>query len=85
MDNDIGQKSIGFLIDSLITCSLRCWNSQEDIMNPALSEQERLNAAIRAQEQNAIRSKLIKKIDEFFGQGDISMGGNKTYHTYFRK
>lgn len=80
---DIGQKSIGFLIDQLITTDLRCWFAQERIMDKSLSETERLNSAIVAQEQNAIRSALIRKIDEFFGQGQISLGGEKTY-TYFR-
>lgn len=84
MKNDIGQKSIGFLIDSLITCDMRCWNHQEDIMNLELTEHERLDAAVRAQEQNAIRSKLIKKIDEFFNQSDITMGVDKSY-SYFKE
>jgi len=79
MSKDIGQKSIGSLIDSLITCSVRCWHNQDDLMNMALSEKERLAAAVSAQKQNALRSQLIKKIDESLGDGDISMGGDKTY------
>ena len=85
MTDDIGQKSIGFLIDSLITTNLRCFNAQDLIMNENLSEHDRLQAAIRAQEQNAIRSMLMKKIDEFFGQSNISLGGTKTYYSYFDK
>lgn len=80
---DIKQKSIGFLIDQLITTDLRCWFAQEDIMNEGLSESERLNAAIRAQEQNAKRAKLMQAIDEVLGQAEITMGGDKTY-TYFK-
>ena len=79
---DVRTKSIGFLIDQLITTNLRCWFAQEDIMNPNLGESKRLDAAVRAQAQNAIRSKLIKSIDEVLGEGDITMGGDKTYHTY---
>ena len=79
---DVRTKSIGFLIDQLITTNLRCWFAQEDIMNPNLPEGTRLDAAIRAQAQNAIRSKLIKALDTAFDEGDITMGGDKTYHTY---
>ena len=79
---DIRTKSIGFLFDQLITTNLRCWFAQEDIMNPDLPESKRLEAAVRAQAQNGIRSKLIKAIDEVLGEGDITMGGDKTYHTY---
>jgi hypothetical protein len=82
---DVRTKSIGFLIDQLITTNLRCWFAQEDIMNPDLPESNRLDAAVRAQTQNAIRSKLIKAIDEVLGEGDITMGGDKTYHTYHDK
>jgi hypothetical protein len=53
------EKTIGELIDSLITTDLRCWMAQEDIMNESLSTEQRLAAAIRAQEQNAKRSQLI--------------------------
>jgi len=79
---DVRTKSIGFLIDQLITTNLRCWFAQEDIMNPDLSGSKRLDAAVRAQAQNAIRSQLIKAIDEVLGEGSITMGGDKTYHTY---
>jgi hypothetical protein len=79
---DVRTKSIGFLIDQLITTNLRCWFAQEDIMNPNLPESKRLDAAVRAQAQNAIRSELIKAIDEVLGEGNITMGGDKTYHTY---
>jgi hypothetical protein len=82
---DIATKSIGFLIDQLITTNLRCWFAQEDIMNPDLPESKRLEAAIRAQSQNAIRSKLIKALDTEFGEETITMGGDKTYHTYHDK
>jgi hypothetical protein len=75
------EKTIGELIDSLITTSLRCWFSQEDIMNESLSTEARLAAAVRAQEQNAKRSSLIAAINEFFGEEGFT--GTKTY-TYFK-
>lgn len=79
----IETKSLSFLIDQLITTDLRCWFAQEDIMNKSLSESDRLKAAIRAQEQNAIRSRLMKAIDELAGDVENTMGGEKTY-TYFK-
>jgi len=78
----IETKSPAFLIDQLITTDLRCWMAQEDIMDESLSESERLKAAVRAQEQNAIRSKLMKALDEMLGYDEFTMGGDKTY-TYF--
>jgi len=82
---DISTKSLGFLIDQLITTDLRCWEAQEQIMNESLSDRERLDAAIRAQEQNAKRSQLMKAIDDMVDQGEFSMGGNKTYYSYFKE
>ena len=75
------QKTIGELIDSLITTDMRCWFAQEDIMNESLSTEKRLAAAIRAQEQNAKRSQLIAAINEAFGEEGFT--GTKTY-TYFK-
>lgn len=77
----IETKSLAFMIDQLGTTLLRCWFAQERIMDTNLTDAERLAAAITAQEQNAIRSKLMKAIDDMTGQ-ENSMGGNKTY-TYF--
>jgi NADH:ubiquinone oxidoreductase subunit E len=76
------EKTIGELIDSLITTDLRCWMAQEDIMNESLSTEQRLAAAIRAQEQNAKRSQLISAINEVFGEKGFT--GTKTY-TYFKE
>jgi len=75
-------KTIGELIDTLITTDLRCWFAQEDIMNESLSEHDRLQAAIRAQEQNAKRSQLMAAINEYFGEAGFT--GTKTY-TYFKE
>lgn len=82
--NDTSIKSVGFLIDELITTDMKCWFAQEDIMNTALTETERLNAAIRAQQMNDRRNQLIRAIDEALGQGHLSPT-SKSYHTYFEK
>lgn len=79
--SDIKIKTIGELIDSMVTTDLRCWMAQEDIMDESLSEHERLQAAIRAQEQNAKRSQLIAAINEMMGQEGFT--ATKTY-TYFK-
>lgn len=76
------EKTIGELIDSLITTDMRCWFAQEDIMDEKLSVEKRLDAAIRAQEQNAKRSQLIAAINEFFGEKGFT--ATKTY-TYFEE
>jgi len=81
---DISRKSIGIIIDELITTSVRCWFAQEDIMNKDLSNEKRLEAAERAQIMNARRSALIKAIDSLLGDEDISTV-SKTYYTYFDK
>ena len=74
-------KSIGFLIDELITTDLKCWFAQENILNTQLSEHDRLEAAIKAQQLNDRRNQLIRAIDVRLGDADISPT-SKTYHTY---
>lgn len=81
---DIARKSIGMIIDELITTSMRCWFAQEDIMNTNLSDEKRLEAAERAQIMNAKRSALIKAIDQLLGDENISVS-LKTYYTYLDK
>ena len=53
-------------------------------MDETLSEHDRLQAAIKAQKQNAIRSQLMEAIDIMNDGGEFTMGGEKTY-TYFNK
>ena len=74
---DIGKKSIGVLIDELITTSLKCWFAQEVVMS-SKDEKELAIAAKRAQLMNARRNALIRAIDERLGEGDISPT-DKTY------
>jgi hypothetical protein len=75
---DIGQKSIGFLIDELITTDLKCFMAQEKIQDLNLSDDIRLKAATDAQQLNARRNLLIRKIDEILGFSEISQT-SKTY------
>lgn len=79
---NIREKTIGELIDALITTDLRCWFAQEDIMDDTLSDAEKLKGAIRAQEQNAKRSQLIAAINEVMGQDGFT--ATKSY-TYFKE
>jgi len=82
--SDIRQKTIMQLFDEYWTTMMRCWTAQEKIMDKSLPESERLKWAIRAQEQNAKRTELIRVLDELFGYGDTT-NTTKTYHTYFEK
>lgn len=71
---DIRMKSVGILIDELITTDMKCWFAQEDIINDVCPTE----AAKKAQQLNARRNQLIRAIDEALGQGDISPT-DKTY------
>jgi hypothetical protein len=75
---DIGTKTVGALIDELITTDMKCWYAQENLMNEKLGQEERLDAANKAQKMNARRNQLIRKIDEALGNGDITQL-EKTY------
>ncbi len=80
----IENKTLGFLIDELITTDLKCWFSQENLMDTSLSEEERLTAAIRTQETNSRRNQLIRAIDNLMGQGANSVT-TKTYTKHFEQ
>lgn len=66
------KKTIGELIDALITTNIRCWMAQDSILDEDLPKSERLGAAILAQETNARRTQLIRAIDELLGDGDAT-------------
>jgi len=68
----------GQLIDILFTTDYKCWWAQEKINNMSLTEEERLQAAVQAQEYNAKRTSLIRTIDYLL---DFSENTNtdKTY------
>jgi hypothetical protein len=74
---NIEQKTIGTLIDELITTNIKCWFAQETVM----SETDPIkiaSAAKRAQETNARRNTLIRAIDLRLGEG-ASTQLEKTY------
>ncbi len=73
----IGQKSIAFLIDELITTSQKIWHAQEDVMHGA-DDAVVATAGRRSQQLNARRNALMREIDERSGDGDITITG-KTY------
>jgi hypothetical protein len=74
---NIAHKSIGFLIDELITTSMKCWHAQEDVMHGTTPEKV-AEAGKRTQELNRRRNALIRAIDERFGEKDIT-ATDKTY------
>ncbi len=75
---DISVKTIGELIDALVTVDIRCWMAQDEIMDESLSPEKRLQAAIVAQKSNARRTQLMKAIDERLGEGETA-GFTKSY------
>lgn len=81
---NIKEKTAGQLIDELISTDLRCWFAQEDLMNESLTETQRLNSAIRAQQQNSKRTELIRAIDSIISGTEFS-NVTKTYHTYIKE
>jgi hypothetical protein len=79
---DIREKTLGFLVDELISTDLKCWFAQEALMQEGLTDQERLDAAIRTQETNNRRNRLIRAIDEIAGQAGESVT-TKSYSVHF--
>jgi len=75
--SDISEKSIGFMIDELITTSMKCWHAQETLMNGGI-DAEIVKAAKNAQILNARRNALIRAIDHRLGESNITLTG-KTY------
>jgi hypothetical protein len=74
----IETKTVGVLIDELITTDIKCWFSQESLMNSAISANDRLNNAINTHKLNKRRNELIRAIDTVLGQGENSPT-EKTY------
>ena len=68
---DISKKSIGVLIDELITTDLKCWFAQERLLS-GKDDHEVAEAAKDAQKLNSRRNQLIRAIDEALGQGDFT-------------
>jgi hypothetical protein len=82
--SNIKEKTLGQLIDELFTTDHRCWNEQDKILDTSLSSEERLTAAVRAQQQNAKRTELIRAIDSLF-EGTEFSNVIKTYHSYIKE
>ena len=75
--SDITTKSIGTLIDELITTDIKCFMAQERVRSE--TETHKIaEAAKLAQETNARRNQLIRAIDARLGEEKISQLG-KTY------
>ncbi len=81
---DIEIKTTMQLMDEFVTNQIRCWMSQEKLMDKSLSEGERLQWAIRAQEQNAKRTELIRTLDSRLNSPGVT-NTSKTYHTYLKE
>jgi len=79
--SNIREKTIGQLFDSLCITNQRCWREQDLLMDTSLSAEERLKHAVRAQQQNSIRTELIRAIDSYFNDEEFS-NVTKTYHSY---
>jgi hypothetical protein len=75
--NDIRRKTVGELIDQLITASLHCWHKQEIVMDPNTDKETAGLAAIELQKANARRTKLIQAINLELGENESPL--SKTY------
>lgn len=75
-------KSLGTLIDELITVSHKCWDAQEVLKDSNVSDEVVAENFKRAQILNDRRNRLIRAIDEVVGDLENSPS-EKTYHTYF--
>jgi uncharacterized protein YbcI len=80
----IETKSIGTLIDELVTTNIKCYMAQEVIVantqaDIVIQDEATIAAAAQlAQMLNARRSQLIRAIDERLGERDITQTA-KTY------
>lgn len=79
--SDIEIKTTMQLLDEFVTNQIRCWMSQEKLMDKSLSDSERLTWAVRAQEQNSKRTELIRALDQRLNSPGVT-NTTKTYHTY---
>jgi hypothetical protein len=82
--SDVEIKTTMQLFDQYVTNQIRCWMSQEKLMDVSLSPEERLEWAIRAQEQNSLRTELIRVLDRRLNSPGVT-NTSKTYHTYLKE
>lgn len=80
----IESKTLGFLIDELITTDIKCFMAQDALMDTTLTDEQRLQAAIKTQETNSRRNQLIRAIDEIVGQAGYSVT-SKTYTKHYNE
>jgi len=66
---DISQKTLGELIDQLLTNSLRCWFAQEKV-GTETDPKKVAEAAKIAQATNVIRNQLIRAINAYSNELD---------------
>lgn len=65
---EIETKTIGELIDQLITACIGCWHAQDDVMAPGANSDAVAKAALRAQRLNKRRCELVSAIDRRIGE-----------------
>jgi hypothetical protein len=75
---DITKKSIGVLVDDLITTSMKLWHEQEKYNKPGVTDDELGKAFRSIQGLNARRNKLINAIDSILDPETFSTS-IKTY------
>ncbi len=75
---DITRKTIGELVDGLITTDIKCFMLQESLMKEDLTAEKRSDLAIKIQQLNARRNSLINGIDKMLGQEEFTPT-EKTY------
>ena len=80
----IEMKSIGMIFDEFLTVSQKLYHVQEDLMDTTKSTEERLEIALKIQGLNSKRNQLIRAIDTFFGQADMSFT-DKTYTKHYKQ
>lgn len=77
--SDIEIKTTMQLMDEFVSNQLRCWFFQEDLGDLSLSDEERLQAAIGAQQTNSKRTELIKILDRRLNSPGVT-NTTKSYH-----
>jgi hypothetical protein len=75
---DISTRTTGELIDILITTNIKCFLAQDRIMNESLSRDERMEAAIMAQQMNAKRTSIMAALNKRLDNDEIAVT-TKTY------
>lgn len=75
---NIETKTIGELVDQLITASLGCWHAQDKITDPVSTNEQIAQASLRAQKLNKRRCELVAAIDRRLGE-NFDPTTDKTY------